>query len=284
MAPQFIFGMHNVSKAYGEKVVLRNINLSFYYGAKIGVVGATAREIDPAADSGRPGQEIDGRSNLAKGMHRSAPRAGAPCSSGTTVRATVRTAMRPVQAPVDRFAAITARRGRANTAEATASRGLIAERHGRAPREDRRERRLGVEPASWTWRSDALSLPPADPIADLLSGGERRRVRPLPGPAGTPACLSSTSRPTTSTRRPSNGSSRPSPLQGTVIVVTHDRYFLDNVAQVDPRARSGHGLPSRGTTPHGSSRRSSFCDRRTMLTEGVITSSPIFTRLCNVAA
>ena len=44
MAPQFIFEMHEVTRAYGEKVVLRNISLSFYYGAKIGVVGENGRE------------------------------------------------------------------------------------------------------------------------------------------------------------------------------------------------------------------------------------------------
>ena len=39
MPPQFVFEMRDVSKAFGEKVVLRDINLSFFYGAKIGVVG-----------------------------------------------------------------------------------------------------------------------------------------------------------------------------------------------------------------------------------------------------
>ena len=39
MAPKFIFEMNDVGKTFGEKVVLRNISLSFFYGAKIGVVG-----------------------------------------------------------------------------------------------------------------------------------------------------------------------------------------------------------------------------------------------------
>ena len=69
MPPQFIFEMRNVSKSYGEKVVLRNISLSFYYGAKIGVVGengsgkSTLLRIMAGLD-----KDIDGTATLAKGM------------------------------------------------------------------------------------------------------------------------------------------------------------------------------------------------------------------------
>ena len=68
MPPQFIFEMHDAGKRYGERVVLENINLSFYYGAKIGIVGengsgkSTLLRIMAGIDDGyrrhgRPGQE-----------------------------------------------------------------------------------------------------------------------------------------------------------------------------------------------------------------------------------
>ena len=69
MPPQFVCELRGVSKSFGEKVVLRNINLSFFYGAKIGVVGengagkSTLLKIMAGLDA-----EIDGTATLAKGM------------------------------------------------------------------------------------------------------------------------------------------------------------------------------------------------------------------------
>ena len=69
MPPQFVCELHDVSKSYGEKVVLQDINLSFYYGAKIGVVGengsgkSTLLRIMAGID-----KDIDGTAALAKGM------------------------------------------------------------------------------------------------------------------------------------------------------------------------------------------------------------------------
>ena len=69
MPPQFIFEMKDVTKAFGEKVVLRDISLSFYYGAKIGVVGengagkSTLLRIMAGID-----KDFDGTATLTKGM------------------------------------------------------------------------------------------------------------------------------------------------------------------------------------------------------------------------
>ena len=69
MAPHFIFEMNRVSKRYGEKTVLSNISLSFYYGAKIGIVGengsgkSTLLKIMAGLDT-----DIDGDTKLTKGM------------------------------------------------------------------------------------------------------------------------------------------------------------------------------------------------------------------------
>ena len=110
MAPQFIFEMRNVSKAFGEKVVLRNINLSFYYGAKIGVVGengsgkSTLLRIMAGLD-----RDIDGTATLAKGMRVRYVAQEPHLDLDKTVRDNLRTAMKPVQDLIDRFNAVSAR-------------------------------------------------------------------------------------------------------------------------------------------------------------------------------
>ena len=69
MPPQFIFEMHDAGKRYGERVVLKNISLSFYYGAKIGIVGengsgkSTLLRIMAGIDT-----DIEGTAALAKNM------------------------------------------------------------------------------------------------------------------------------------------------------------------------------------------------------------------------
>src|SRR5512135_3228417 len=103
MPPQFVFEMRNVCKSYGEKIVLQDISLSFFYGAKIGVVGengsgkSTLLRIMAGLD-----QDIQGEAHLAKGM-----RVGfvpqEPQLDGTkTVREHLQQAMAPIQQLVDR--------------------------------------------------------------------------------------------------------------------------------------------------------------------------------------
>ena len=104
MAPQFIFEMRDVSKAFGEKVVLRDISLSFYYGAKIGVVGengagkSTLLKIMAGLDT-----DIDGTAFLAKGMRVRYVAQEPLMDLDKTVREHLRMAVKAVQDPVDRF-------------------------------------------------------------------------------------------------------------------------------------------------------------------------------------
>ena len=86
--------------------------------------------------------------------------------------------------------------------------------------------------------SDALVLPPDDTPVRQLSGGERRRVALCMALAWkSRICCSWTSPRTTSTPRPCSGSNRRlREYPGTVIIVTHDRYFLDNITKLDSGA------------------------------------------------
>jgi sulfate-transporting ATPase len=97
----------------------------------------------------------------------------------------------------------------------------------------------------------------------VLSGGEKRRValcRLLLREAGS--CCSSTSPPTTSTPRRGVARGPPAEYPGAVILVTHDRYFLDNVVEWILELDHGKGCPSRATTPSGSTTRRSASRRK----------------------
>ncbi len=104
MPPQFIFEMRDVSKSFGEKVVLRDISLSFFYGAKIGVVGengagkSTLLRIMAGLD-----KDFDGTASLAKGMRVRYVAQEPQLDLDRTVRENLRVAIQPVQDLVDRF-------------------------------------------------------------------------------------------------------------------------------------------------------------------------------------
>ncbi|NQT37879.1 MAG: ATP-binding cassette domain-containing protein, partial [Planctomycetes bacterium] len=173
MAPQFIFEMQDVSKAFGEKVVLRDISLSFYYGAKIGVVGengagkSTLLKIMAGLDT-----DIDGTASLAKGMRARYVAQEPLMDLDKTVREHLRMAVKPIQDPVDRFNEISQRM--ADPQEGDDFDKLM----------DEMGRLQETIDASGGWEldrlmdiaSDALVLPPDDMPVRQLSGGERRRV------------------------------------------------------------------------------------------------------------
>src|SRR5580704_8631228 len=108
MPPQYIFEMHDVGKRYGECVVLNNINLSFFFGAKIGIVGengagkSTLLKIMAGID-----KDIDGTAALTRNMRVRYVAQEPHLELDWTVRENLRTAMKPVQDLVDRFNEIT---------------------------------------------------------------------------------------------------------------------------------------------------------------------------------
>ena len=244
MAPQFIFEMHDVCKAFGEKVVLRNINLSFYYGAKIGVVGengagkSTLLKIMAGLD-----RDIDGTATLAKGMRVRYVAQEPLVDLKKTVREHLRIAVKPVQDVVDRFNEISARM--ADLGDDVDFDKLMDEM-GRLQEE--------ID-ATGGWEldrlmdiaSDALVLPPDDTLVGQLSGGERRRVALCMAMLEKPDLLlldEPTNHLDAETAQWLEQALRE--YHGTVIVATHDRYFLDNITKWILEIDGGRGLPFEG--------------------------------------
>jgi energy-dependent translational throttle protein EttA len=145
----------------------------------------------------------------------------------------------------------------ASWADPDADYDKLGERAGSTGEEDRGGRRMGTRLASLEIAMDALRCPPAMPTS-TLSGGERRRVALCRLLLSSPDLLL--------LDEPTNHLDAESvawlerflkEYPGTVIAVTHDRYFLDNVAGWILELDQGGAFRSRGTTPRGSSRSSS---------------------------
>ncbi len=244
MPPQFVFEMHDVSKAFGEKVVLRNINLSFFYGAKIGVVGengagkSTLLRIMAGLDA-----DFHGTANLAKGMRVRYVAQEPQLDLDKTVRENLHTAMKPVQELIDRFNAIT---GRMAEPEPGDDLDKLMDEMGRLQEQIdtcngwELDRMLDIA-------SDALVLPPDDAPVRQLSGGERRRVALGMALLEKPDLLlldEPTNHLDAETIEWLEQTLRDYP--GTVIIVTHDRYFLDNITKWILELENGRGLPFEG--------------------------------------
>jgi ATP-binding cassette ChvD family protein len=244
MSPQFIFEMHDVGKAYGQRVVLRNISLSFYFGAKIGVVGengsgkSTLLRIMAGIDT-----EISGTAALARGMRVRYVAQEPELELDRTVRENLRTAMKPLEDMLDRFTEVSNRM--ADPAAADELEKLMDEM-GRL--QERIDATGGWElERMMELASDALLLPPDDTPARRLSGGERRRVALAMALLEKPDLLlldEPTNHLDAETIQWLEQALRDYP--GTVIIVTHDRYFLDNVTRWILELEGGRGLPFEG--------------------------------------
>ena len=244
MAPQFIFEMQNVSKAFGEKVVLRNINLSFYYGAKIGVVGengagkSTLLKIMAGLD-----RDIDGTASLAKGMRVRYVAQEPLVDLQKTVREHLAMAVKPIQDVVDRFNEISTRMAEPQDGDdfdkLMAEMGQLQEQID-ATNGWELDRLMDIA-------SDALVLPPDDAPVAQLSGGERRRVALAMALLEKPDLLlldEPTNHLDAETAQWLEQALREYP--GTVIIATHDRYFLDNITKWILEIENGRGLPFEG--------------------------------------
>lgn len=244
MPPQFIFEMHDVGKVYGEKTVLRGINLSFYYGAKIGVVGengagkSTLLRIMAGID-----KDFLGTASLTKGMRVRYVAQEPELDLDRTVRENLSTAMKPVQELVDRFNEISMR-----MAEPQADDDLdkLMEEMGRL--QEKIDAVNGWEiDRLIDIASDALVLPPDDAPARQLSGGERRRVALCMALLEKPDLLlldEPTNHLDAETIQWLEQALREYP--GTVIIVTHDRYFLDNITRWILELENCRGIPFEG--------------------------------------
>jgi energy-dependent translational throttle protein EttA len=242
---QFIYTMNRVGKVVPPKrVILRDITLSFFPGAKIGVLGlngsgkSTLLKIMSGLD-----KEIEGEARPQAGIKVGYLPQEPLLDETKTVREVVGEGVGDVQSLIDRFNAISDR-----FAEPMSDDEMNKLMEEQAKMQDKidavggweLERKLEIA-------ADSLRLPPWDAVIGKLSGGEKRRVA---------LCRLLLSKPDMLLLdEPTNHLDAESvawlehfleEYPSTVIAVTHDRYFLDNVAEWILELDRGHGIPWEG--------------------------------------
>jgi ATP-binding cassette ChvD family protein len=243
---QFIYTMNRVSKVVPPKrVILRDISLSFFPGAKIGVLGlngsgkSTLLRIMAGQD-----QEIEGEARPQPGIKIGLLSQEPQLDPNKDVRGNVVEGVGEIQGLLDRFNAVSDQFADPDLSEEKMNK-LLEEQAKLQDAIDAKggwelERKLEVA-------ADALRLPPWDADVTKISGGERRRVALCRLLLSQPDMLL--------LDEPTNHLDAESvawlerfleSYPGTVIAVTHDRYFLDNVAGWILELDRGHGIPWEG--------------------------------------
>jgi ATP-binding cassette ChvD family protein len=242
---QFIYTMNRVGKVVPPKrIILRDISLSFFPGAKIGVLGlngsgkSTLLKIMSGVD-----KDIEGEARAQAGIKVGYLPQEPVLDEAKTVREAVGEGVGDVQSLIDRFNAISDR-----FAEPMSDDEMNKLMEEQAKMQDKidavggweLERKLEIA-------ADSLRLPPWDAVVGKLSGGEKRRVA---------LCRLLLSKPDMLLLdEPTNHLDAESvawlehfleEYPSTVIAVTHDRYFLDNVAEWILELDRGHGIPWQG--------------------------------------
>ena len=169
--PEFVFTMHNVRKTLGEKLILDNVTLSFYEGAKIGVVGpngagkSTMLKIMAGLEKPNNGEAMLGKGKTV-GLLQQEP----PLTEDKTVMENIEEAVAETKGMLDRFNAIGM-----EMAEPDADFDALMEEMGTLQTELDHRNAWDLE-SQLEQAMDALQCPPGDTPVNVLSGGERRRV------------------------------------------------------------------------------------------------------------
>jgi len=239
---QYIYTMVRARKAHGDKVILDNVTLSFLPGAKIGVVGPNG------AGKSTVLQIMAGMQQPSNGEAALAPDATVgillqepPLNEALDVRGNVEEAVKPLRDALTRFEEVSAAMGEpdADFDALMAEQGELMEV---IEQNDGWELDARIEQAM-----DALRCPPGDADVTVLSGGERRRVALCRLLLEAPDLLL--------LDEPTNHLDAESvawleqhleKYAGTVVAVTHDRYFLDNVAEWILELDRGRAYPYEG--------------------------------------
>ena len=242
--PKIIFSMLGVSKKIERKEILRDISLSFYYGAKIGVLGLNGSGKSSLLRilAGRD-TDIDGRLHFEPGYSVGFLEQEPHLTAGATVRQCVEEGVKHL---TDLTAAYDATWDELNEAADDKAKDAIMTRQGELQEKIDALGAWDVGPQV-EMAMDALRCPPGDQLVDKLSGGERRRVALARLLLQKPAILL-LDEPTNHLDAESVNwlEQHLARYEGTVIAVTHDRYFLDNVAQWILELSHGHGIPWKG--------------------------------------
>ena len=225
--PEFVFTMHNVRKKLGEKLVLDNVTMSFFEGAKIGVVGPNgAGKSTMLKLMAGLLQPDNGDVMLKKGATVGILLQEPPLTEGKTVMQNVEEAVADTKAILARYNEIGL-----ELAEPGADYDVLLAEMDKLQSEIEHRNAWDLD-SQLEQAMDALQCPPPDTIVDVLSGGERRRVALCKLLLQQPDLLL-LDEPTNHLDAESvnwlEGHLKSYP--GAVLAVTHDRYFLDNVAQ-----------------------------------------------------
>ena len=239
---EFIYQMYQARKAHGDKVILDDVTLSFYPGAKIGVVGPNGMGKSTLLKIMAGIEEVsNGDAKLTPGYTVGILQQEPPLDDDKTVIENVRMAFGDMIAKVDRFNKI----GEEMCAPDCDMDALMVEM---GKLQDEIDAADGWDIDSKLGQAmDALQLPDSDMPVNVLSGGERRRVALCKLLLEAPDLLL--------LDEPTNHLDAESILwlehflhnyQGAVLAVTHDRYFLDNVAEWICEVDRGHLYPYKG--------------------------------------